>query len=126
MPELRIVVEVPDDLGRERRDEVLGLLASALQDAADLEERPSPLPDIDDDGNINPMFLLSVREAERCEAALRSVGAWYMKHPDIPLVLRATGRGGRVALQLKRFSTIAFAEAVSKIHDNIFEQVEGD
>lgn len=116
MAELRITLRLDDAaVPADRQESVLDRLAEALERHAALGDRPAPIPDIDDDGNLHPMFLLRVADAEALAGALRALGAWYMQHPDVPVVCKATGRGGRVALQLTRFSTVAFAEAATRL-----------
>lgn len=115
MAELRITLRLDDAVPAERHDTLLDGLAEALQRHAALDDRPAPIPDIDDDGNLHPMFLLRVADPEALAGALRALGAWYMQHPDVPVVCKATGRGGRVALQLTRFSTVAFADAATRL-----------
>lgn len=119
MAELRITVKPPDEVGDERRDEMLGVLAERLREGAGLDTPPQLMPDIGDNGIINPMYLLTVRDPQICTAVLRSLGAWHMAHPGTKLVLKVTGRGGRVALEVSRFSTVAFAEAAAKIRNAV-------
>lgn len=119
MAELRITVKPPDDVDGARRNEMLDALARRLQEGLQLDQPPAVMPDIGDDGLISPMFLLTVRDAETTAATLRSVGTWYMAHPGTKVVIKVTGRGGRVALEITRFSTVAFAEAATKIHNAV-------
>lgn len=120
MAELRMTLKLPDDLGGRSRKEVLADLAVALQQATGAEDRPRVLREPTEDGDeLHPMFLLNVRDPQTAAAALRGLGGWYMRHPDVNVVLRTTGAGGRVALELRRFSTVAFAEAASKVTDAV-------
>ncbi len=120
MAELRMTLKLPEDLGDRSRKEVLTDLAEALQQATGAEERPKLLREPTEDGDeLHPMFLLNVRDPQAAAAALRGLGSWYMRHPQVNVVLRTTGAGGRVALELKRFSTVAFAELVSKVTDAV-------
>lgn len=120
MAELRMTIKLPDDLGGRSRKDILDGLAGSLQEATGMEERPRVLREPTEDGDeLHPMFLLNVRDPESAAAAMRGLGGWYMRHSDLNVVLRTTGVGGRVALELRRFSTVAFAEAARKITDAV-------
>lgn len=115
-----MTVRLPDDLGGRSRKEILGGLAGALQEATGMAERPQVLREPTEDGDeLHPMFLLNVQDAESAAAAMRGLGGWYMRNSDLNVVIRTTGVGGRVALELRRFSTVAFAEAARKVTDAV-------
>lgn len=126
MAELRLTLKLPDDLGDRSRKEILRRLAEALQEATEAPERPRVLREpTEDSDELHPMFLLNVRGAEKAAAAMRGLGAWYMRHPDLNVVVKTTGAGGRVALELRRFSTVAFAEAATKVTDAVEASADG-
>lgn len=138
MAELRITVHFRDTVGGDERNRLLRELGEALAggSAAGGETRPAggetgaggesdgpqrvrAMPEPDEQGELHPMFLLRVDDAAMVNAVMRSLGGWAMQHPTVPLVLKATGRGGRVAFELKRFSTVAFAHASARLADAI-------
>lgn len=133
MSDLRVVVTFPDGYDVEEQTEVLGELQQKLKEQMGLNQRLSRLPQLSLPGGpqavaprLTPtpqqaeevalrVFLLEFPDATSCASALRAVGGWYMRHPDVSVSLKADGPGGGVNLRLTSFSTVAFASVVSKI-----------
>lgn len=133
MSDLRVVVTFPDAYDVEEQTEVLAALQQALKDQMGLNQRLTRLPQLSLPGgpqNVAPrltptpqqseevalrVFLLEFPDAAACASALRAVGGWYMRHPDLSVSLKADGPAGGVNLRLTSFSTVAFASVVSKI-----------
>lgn len=122
-----MTLRFPDGLEDGSAEGLLRDLAGSLQQAVGMPQRPRALREPTEDGDeLHPMFLLNVTDAEAAAAAMRGLGGWYMRHPDVNVTVKTTGAGGRVALELRRFSTVAFAEAASKVTDAVVPSADGD
>lgn len=134
MSDLRVVVNFPEGAyDVEKQTEVLSELQKALKDQMGLQQRLTRLPQLSLPGGpqqtqprLTPtpqqteevalrVFLLEFPDAAACASALRAVGGWYMRYPELSLSLKADGPRGGVNLRLKSFSTVAFARAVSQV-----------
>lgn len=108
MPELRISLPPGVEVT------VVEQLTAALSEA--LAGRPlRALPHPDDDGHLVPAVRITARTGDELRSALAAVARWGMQHPDVPVRLHATGPGGRLSLELRRFSAVAFADASRRI-----------
>jgi len=131
--DLRVVVNFPDGAyDVEEQTTTLNELQQALKNQMGLQQRLTRLPELSLPGaakavgpRLTPtappeevtlrVFLLEFPDKAACASALRAVGGWYMRHPDVSLSLKADGPRGGVNLRLKTFSTVAFARAVAQV-----------
>lgn len=131
MSSLRVVISFPDTYDVERQTAVLGELQQALKDQMGLDQRLSRLPELTLPGTAAPaakaadaeqevalrVFLLEFSERDAGASALRAVGGWYMRYPSLTVSFKADGPRGGVNMRLTSFSTIAYAQVVSKINE---------
>lgn len=129
MSNLRVVVSFPEPQpSLEHQTEVLTELGQAMKSEMGLNERLSRVPEMQLPGTQSQtpstsqeevalrVFLLEFPDGSGCAAVLRAVGGWYMRHPKLTVSFKADGPQGGTNLKLTEFSTIAFAEVVSKIN----------
>lgn len=130
MSNLRVVVSFPEPQpSLERQTEVLNELGQTMKSEMGLNERLSRLPEMQLPGTQSRtpageqeevalrVFLLEFPDESGCAAVLRAVGGWYMRHPKLTVSFKADGPQGGTNLKLTEFSTVAFAEVVSKINE---------
>lgn len=130
MSNLRVVVTFPEPQpSLEHQTEVLTELGQAMKSEMGLNERLSRVPEMQLPGTQSQtpstnqeevalrVFLLEFPDGNDCAAVLRAVGGWYMRHPKLTVSFKADGPQGGTNLKLTEFSTIAFAEVVSKINE---------
>lgn len=130
MSNLRVVVSFPEPQpSLEHQTEVLTELGRAMKSEMGLNERLSRVPEMQLPGTQSQtpsanqeevalrVFLLEFPDGSDCAAVLRAVGGWYMRHPKLTVSFKADGPQGGTNLKLTEFSTIAFAEVVTKINE---------
>lgn len=115
--ELQVTVSFPVETDEVEKAEVLNALMMVLKGGMGLNERLTRNPGMGQTAGPLRVFVLEFQDPERCSLALRSVGGWYMRHPDLTVSLKADGPKGGIRLQLKGFSTVAYAEAIAKINE---------
>lgn len=132
MSDLRVVVTFPDGYTVEEQTASLSALQQALKEQMGFGQRLTRLPQLSLPGGPQPqappsgsepdevalrVFLLEFSDAAACASALRAVGGWYMRHPDVSVSFKADGPKGGINLRLTNFSTVAYAQTVAKIND---------
>ena len=115
--ELEVTVSFTGETSAEEQADVLNELMLALKDGMGLNERLTRTPGMGQHVGPLRVFVLEFQDPDRCSSALRSVGGWYMRHPGLTVSFKAEGPRGGIRLQLKGFSTVAFARAGAKISD---------
>jgi len=125
--QLRVTVSFPAGQPVEEQIAVLDELGQAMRARMGPDQRLTRLPELRlPGGGTGPrrvtgeavalrVFLLEFPDADGCANALRAIGGWYMRHPDLVVSLKADGPGGGVSLKLQAFSTVAFARAAATI-----------
>lgn len=126
MSTLRMAVSFGDGApSLEEQSRILDALASALKESLGSDQRLTRMPALQLPGGPQPaaaqqgvpsrVFLLELPDGEPPDGALRALGSWYMRYPDLVVTVKADGPAGGTSLKLQSFSTVAFARAAAQV-----------
>ena len=120
--ELRVTVSFPPGTSVEDQANALNELMLTMKDGMGLNERLTRLPGIEQKAGPLRVFVFEFQEPRRCSEVLRALGGWYMRYSGLTVTVRGDAPAGGISLQLKEFSTVAFAQAVARLGALMAEQ----